>query len=193
MPGGGALALGFFWGALVARRPPSAFFSPLPGRESLFFACPRTRRSVCEQRSWPEGRRAWMPGVKKSNPKKGQPGGCALRADALRDRERVPGFSTGLLPWRKGVGIHADSPAGLFVPLTLAPYGSPIQSSALRAVFISASLRSRDKPRRNATRRSLLFALCSLLFALCFALFHECALRAQKSPYAVSERGRKGP
>ena len=34
-------------------------------------------------------------------------------------RERRPGFSTGLLPWRKGIGIHADSPAGLFVPLSL--------------------------------------------------------------------------
>jgi hypothetical protein len=28
-------------------------------------------------------------------------------------------FRQGILPWRKGIGIHADSPAGLFVPLSL--------------------------------------------------------------------------
>ncbi|PMQ07358.1 hypothetical protein DyAD56_01155 [Dyella sp. AD56] len=33
---------------------------------------------------------------------------------ALQVRVRVPGFSTGLLPRRKGIGIRADSPAGLF-------------------------------------------------------------------------------
>jgi hypothetical protein len=30
-------------------------------------------------------------------------------------REGWPGFSTGLLPWRKGIDVHVDAPAGLIV------------------------------------------------------------------------------
>jgi hypothetical protein len=43
-------------------------------------------------------------------------------------------------------------------------------------------------------RSSLLFfVLRSSFFALCSLLFQECALRAQGSPYAVSERGTRRP
>jgi hypothetical protein len=35
---------------------------------------------------------------------------------ALRVREDGPGFSTGLLSWRKGIDIRVDAPAGLIVP-----------------------------------------------------------------------------
>ncbi|WP_431637670.1 hypothetical protein ACQVBX_07825 [Dyella sp. KULCS107] len=49
---------------------------------------------------------------RESNQREGDPPrrlpGCARQV-----REPRPGFSTGLLPWRKGIGIHADAPAGL--------------------------------------------------------------------------------
>jgi hypothetical protein len=53
-----------------------------------------------------------MPGARESSQREGHPPrrlpGCARQV-----REPRPGFSTGLLSWRKGAGIHAAAPAGL--------------------------------------------------------------------------------
>ncbi len=59
----------------------------VPGCESLFFACSRTRRSACEQHSWPERRRAWMPGAKKSN-QEDLRSGCLCLAKLFGPRSR---------------------------------------------------------------------------------------------------------
>ena len=59
----------------------------VPGCESLFFACSRTRRSACEQHSWSERRRAWMPGVKKSNQEDFR-SGCLCLAKLFGPRAR---------------------------------------------------------------------------------------------------------
>ncbi|WP_225427860.1 hypothetical protein, partial [Dyella tabacisoli] len=62
-------------------------FEPLPGPESLFFAC-----------------------SKKSNQKKEHPG------ESPYGYVRVGrAFRQGFLPWRKGIDIHVDAPAGLVV------------------------------------------------------------------------------
>ena len=107
-------------------------FEPLPGPESLFFACSRARRSGREQRSWPEGRRAWMPGVKKSNQKKEHPGASPFGYVRVGRA-----FRQGFLPWRKGIDIHVDAPAGLVVRPSPTHRGpevkSRIKSSALCA------------------------------------------------------------
>jgi hypothetical protein len=68
-------------------------------------------------------------------------------------RELGPGFSTGLLPWRKGIGIPANPPAGLFVPDSLTAYGS--RERAMRALFKRAKPRAKAKSEeRNALQRT---------------------------------------
>src|SRR5579859_630981 len=74
----------------LARLPRASDLLPEAG--SLFFACP-----------------------KKSNQKKGHPHLASAGLSARQVREGRPGFSTGLLPRRKGIGIPADPPAGLIV------------------------------------------------------------------------------
>ena len=151
-------------------------FVPLPRPESLFFACPRTRRSVCEQRSGPEGRRAWMPGAKKSNPKKGHLVCGALRASPSEIVRGGRAFRQGVLPWRKGIGIHADSPGGL-----LAPYHSPHKGPgdqrqcALRTFFEPNAPNTSERERlREVCGYLPLFTACRKLNAT-FCLPRGCA------------------
>ena len=72
--------------------------------------------SAGEQRSWPEGRRAGRPESEKVTKENGTLRPSSLSAFGAAGTRLGPGFSTGLLPWRKGTGIHARPPAGLFVP-----------------------------------------------------------------------------
>jgi hypothetical protein len=70
-----------------------AFHPPAEG-ESLFSCA--AKRKVTKR----EGHPAWrLPGI-----------------PARQVREAGPGFSTGLLSWRKGIDIHVDPPAGLSTP-----------------------------------------------------------------------------
>ncbi len=101
--------------AIALRRPgsPAADFRPPAGGRVTFLCLPthaqeRVRTAKPARRA--EGR---MPGVKKSNQKKEHPALAGLIARQVR--EGRPGFSTGLLPRRKGIDIPVDPPAGLIV------------------------------------------------------------------------------
>src|SRR6185437_2202920 len=75
--------------AAVRRHRKARAFRPPAEGELLSLACPR-----------------------ESNQREGHPP-RRLPGSARQVRESRPGFSTGLLSWRKGAGIHADTPAGL--------------------------------------------------------------------------------
>ncbi len=66
---------------------------------------------------------------RKVTQRKGPPDEAPSGPTALQVRGRVPGFSTGLLPRRKGIGIPADSPAGLFSTRP-PPHTGPSRSKA---------------------------------------------------------------
>ena len=65
---------------------------------------------------------------------------------ALRVREDGPGFSTGLLSWRKGIDIRVDAPAGLIVPPS-----PPLRGPECRARSTASerALRAALSPRRS--------------------------------------------
>ena len=68
-----------------------------------------------------------MPGVRESNQRAKR---RAPRCGALRVREDWPGFSTGLLPWRKGIGIHANAPLRGLIVQSSPPHRGPMRASA---------------------------------------------------------------
>ena len=71
----------------------------LPTAGSLFFACPKSHGiSFASKVTQRKGTPAWR-----------------WPDEARPVREGRPGFSTGLLPRRKGIGVPADPPAGLIV------------------------------------------------------------------------------
>ncbi|ULU27356.1 hypothetical protein DYST_04311 [Dyella terrae] len=82
-----------------------------------------------------------MPGVKKSNPKKGHPR-LALAGEAGQFVRGGRAFRQGLLPWRKGIGIPADSPAGLVVHPS-PPHRGPGRSKAASKRLVQQSCTSR--------------------------------------------------
>src|SRR5579859_4767314 len=85
---------------LLARLPRASDLLPEAG--SLFFACP-----------------------KKSNQKKEHPHLALSGLAAQPVREGRPGFSTGLLPRRKGIGVLPIPPAGPARPPLTAALGGP--------------------------------------------------------------------
>ncbi len=87
----------------------------LPAAGSLLFVWSRLSRSDGEQRSWPEGRRAWMPGVKRSNQEKDHPS-CALYGLRLRVREVWPGPLLDDIGTRRPCRVEKEPPS-MAVPL----------------------------------------------------------------------------
>ena len=88
-----------------------------------------------------------MPGVRESNQRAKR---RAPRCGALRVREDWPGFSTGLLLWRKGIGIHANAPCGAFSSSPHRRTGDPMR--ALRAFFERAQEQKADKQNSKGAR-----------------------------------------
>ncbi|ULU24821.1 hypothetical protein DYST_01741 [Dyella terrae] len=82
-----------------------------------------------------------MPGVKKSNPKKGHPR-LALAGEAGQFVRGGRAFRQGFLPWRKGIGILADPTAGLLVhpsPPHRGPEGQrPKRTARAASLYIAA-------------------------------------------------------
>ncbi len=82
------------------------------GPSYFSFACPRTRRSACERRSRPEGRRAGCPKSKRSSQEKTTPRGAAFRPSMDgKSVSRGRAFRAGSCPREKALPSMATPAA----------------------------------------------------------------------------------
>ena len=119
-----------------------------PAEDELLFSCV-AKRKVTKR----EGHPAWrLPGI-----------------HARQVREGRPGFSTGLLSWRKRIGIHANAPAGL----STVPHrrtGAPVGQRAIVARTRWKAEKPKSRSKSAAERGGLLAAAVAAGFGSDFDL-----------------------